>query len=180
MIRPTTWSKVKMVAKTLSEVAEHIAIRAQYDNFIGGKWVPPVRGQYFDNLTPIDGKLLCRSPAPRPRTSSWRSTPRTRPRMPGATPRAAERAPHPQQDRRPDGGAISSCWRWSRRSTTASRSARPRPPTCRSPSTTSAISPAASAPRKAASPRSTTTPSPITSTSRSASSARSSRGTSRC
>lgn len=27
-----------------------------YDNFIGGKWVAPVKGQYFDVITPITGK----------------------------------------------------------------------------------------------------------------------------
>jgi aldehyde dehydrogenase len=27
-----------------------------YDNFIGGKFVPPVKGQYFDVITPITGK----------------------------------------------------------------------------------------------------------------------------
>jgi len=48
-----------MIAKTLSEVAEHIAIRAQYDNYVGGKWLPPVRGQYFENISPIDGKVVC-------------------------------------------------------------------------------------------------------------------------
>jgi aldehyde dehydrogenase len=48
-----------MVDKILSEVAQHIAIRSQYDNFIGGKWVPPVRGQYFDNISPVDGKVAC-------------------------------------------------------------------------------------------------------------------------
>ncbi len=73
-----------------------------------------------------------------------------------------------------------SCWRWSRRSTTASRSARRPTPTCRCASTTSATSPAPSAPRKARSPKSTTTPSPIISMSRSASSARSFPGISRC
>ncbi|UYZ57561.1 aldehyde dehydrogenase family protein [Hymenobacter latericus] len=31
-----------------------------YDNFIGGKWVAPVKGQYFDNLSPIDGKAFCK------------------------------------------------------------------------------------------------------------------------
>ncbi|RAK63961.1 aldehyde dehydrogenase family protein [Hymenobacter edaphi] len=31
-----------------------------YDNFIGGKWVAPVKGQYFDNLSPIDGKVFCK------------------------------------------------------------------------------------------------------------------------
>ncbi len=27
-----------------------------YDNFIGGKWVPPVDGEYVDNITPVTGK----------------------------------------------------------------------------------------------------------------------------
>jgi aldehyde dehydrogenase len=48
-----------MVDKALSDVAKHIAIRSQYDNFIGGKWVPPVRGQYFDNISPVDGQVVC-------------------------------------------------------------------------------------------------------------------------
>jgi len=30
--------------------------RTRYDNFIGGKWVAPVRGEYFDVITPITGK----------------------------------------------------------------------------------------------------------------------------
>ncbi len=30
----------------------------QYENFIGGKWVPPVRGEYFDNVSPVDGKVF--------------------------------------------------------------------------------------------------------------------------
>ncbi|MBU2947188.1 aldehyde dehydrogenase family protein [Zobellia uliginosa] len=29
----------------------------QYENFIGGKWVAPVKGEYFDNLSPVDGKV---------------------------------------------------------------------------------------------------------------------------
>jgi aldehyde dehydrogenase len=28
----------------------------QYDNFIGGKWVAPVKGEYFENISPVDGK----------------------------------------------------------------------------------------------------------------------------
>ena len=27
----------------------------QYDNFIGGKWTPPVKGEYFENISPVDG-----------------------------------------------------------------------------------------------------------------------------
>ena len=29
---------------------------SRYDNFIGGRWVPPVKGQYFDVVTPITGQ----------------------------------------------------------------------------------------------------------------------------
>jgi len=36
-----------------------VPIRARYDNYIGGRFVPPVRGQYFSNPTPITGKPLC-------------------------------------------------------------------------------------------------------------------------
>lgn len=31
----------------------------RYDNFIGGKFVPPVHGRYFDNITPITGAKVC-------------------------------------------------------------------------------------------------------------------------
>ena len=34
-----------------------IAYKARYDNFIGGKFVAPVKGQYFDVITPISGKV---------------------------------------------------------------------------------------------------------------------------
>ena len=34
-------------------------IKPRYDNFIGGKWVAPVRGQYFKNITPITGQPVC-------------------------------------------------------------------------------------------------------------------------
>jgi len=27
----------------------------QYDNYINGKWTAPVKGQYFDNVSPVDG-----------------------------------------------------------------------------------------------------------------------------
>ena len=33
--------------------------KPRYDNFIGGKWTPPVGGQYFDNITPITGEKIC-------------------------------------------------------------------------------------------------------------------------
>lgn len=42
-------------------------IKSQYDNFIGGKWMAPVEGRYFDNVSPVSGQTLCkvaRSSAP--------------------------------------------------------------------------------------------------------------------
>jgi aldehyde dehydrogenase len=47
-----------MVDKTLSELAKNIALRSHYDNWIGGKWVPPVKGQTFENVSPITGKVV--------------------------------------------------------------------------------------------------------------------------
>ena len=32
---------------------------ARYDNFIGGRWVAPVNGRYFDNVSSINGKVVC-------------------------------------------------------------------------------------------------------------------------
>ncbi len=33
-----------------------VPFKSAYDNFIGGKFVPPVKGQYFDVITPITGR----------------------------------------------------------------------------------------------------------------------------
>jgi aldehyde dehydrogenase len=32
--------------------------KEKYDNFIGGKWVPPVDGRYFEDRSPIDDSLI--------------------------------------------------------------------------------------------------------------------------
>lgn len=36
-----------------------VQFREKYDNFIGGEWVAPIDGEYFDNPSPIDGKIIC-------------------------------------------------------------------------------------------------------------------------
>jgi len=38
----------------------HIHLRKQYDNYIGGRWIAPQSGLYFDNITPVTGEVLCR------------------------------------------------------------------------------------------------------------------------
>ena len=37
-----------------------VKYREQYDNYIGGDWVAPVDGEYFDNITPVTGETFCR------------------------------------------------------------------------------------------------------------------------
>ena len=34
-----------------------VQYKPRYDNFIGGKWVAPVAGQYFDVVTPVNGQV---------------------------------------------------------------------------------------------------------------------------
>src|SRR5271163_1800760 len=36
-----------------------VAIRKRYDNYIGGEWVAPLSGKYFENVTPVTGQVLC-------------------------------------------------------------------------------------------------------------------------
>ena len=37
-----------------------IEVKERYENFIGGEWVPPVKGEYFDNITPVTGQAFTR------------------------------------------------------------------------------------------------------------------------
>jgi aldehyde dehydrogenase len=36
-----------------------VTVKPRYDNFIGGVWVPPVKGQYMPNVTPVTGQPFC-------------------------------------------------------------------------------------------------------------------------
>ena len=36
-----------------------VNFRQRYENYIGGEWVAPVAGQYFDNVSPVNGKVFC-------------------------------------------------------------------------------------------------------------------------
>lgn len=42
----------------MSTIAQRPTFRAHYDNFIGGKFVAPVGGEYFESISPIDGKAF--------------------------------------------------------------------------------------------------------------------------
>ncbi|BCX82466.1 aldehyde dehydrogenase [Methylomarinovum caldicuralii] len=36
-----------------------VSFRPRYDNYIGGQWTPPVKGQYFEDVTPVTGQPFC-------------------------------------------------------------------------------------------------------------------------
>ncbi len=39
-----------------------VNFKPRYENFIGGNWVAPVDGEYFENISPINGKSFCEIP----------------------------------------------------------------------------------------------------------------------
>ena len=57
-----------------------VSFKPRYGNFIGGKFVEPVNGQYFTNTSPVNGK---RSPSSRAPCAGYR-------RGAGCRPRAAD------------------------------------------------------------------------------------------
>jgi aldehyde dehydrogenase len=44
------------------KLSETVSFRPRYGNFIGGRWVEPASGQYFENITPVTGKVFCEIP----------------------------------------------------------------------------------------------------------------------
>ncbi|WP_040765991.1 aldehyde dehydrogenase family protein [Tsukamurella sp. 1534] len=36
-----------------------MSYQSRYDNLIGGQWTPPVKGQYFENPSPVTGQPFC-------------------------------------------------------------------------------------------------------------------------
>lgn len=44
------------ITKQKKVSVERPVFKTVYDHFIGGKWIAPSSGEYFDNISPIDGK----------------------------------------------------------------------------------------------------------------------------
>jgi aldehyde dehydrogenase len=40
------------------EPGSPVKYASRYENYIGGEWVPPVKGQYFENPTPVTGRTF--------------------------------------------------------------------------------------------------------------------------
>jgi aldehyde dehydrogenase len=45
-----------------SKVLPRPEFKSQYENYIGGKWVAPVDGDYFTNYSPVDNSVISRVP----------------------------------------------------------------------------------------------------------------------
>ena len=39
-----------------------MSFQPRYGNYIGGEWIAPVKGQYFENSTPVTGQVFCEIP----------------------------------------------------------------------------------------------------------------------
>src|SRR5882757_1496232 len=66
-VRPTSSTQDSGSINESSSFAAHlktlerkIPLRARYENFIGGKWVAPAKGGYFDNISPTTGQVICK------------------------------------------------------------------------------------------------------------------------
>ncbi|WP_077530029.1 aldehyde dehydrogenase family protein [Vreelandella utahensis] len=51
-----------MIYKNPGEQGSTVSFQSRYGNFIGGEWVAPVKGAYFENITPVTGKTICEIP----------------------------------------------------------------------------------------------------------------------
>ncbi len=51
-----------MIYAAPNKTDSKVDFKTRYGNFIGGEWVAPVKGQYFDNVSPINGQVFCEIP----------------------------------------------------------------------------------------------------------------------
>ncbi|MEW9673764.1 aldehyde dehydrogenase [Ammoniphilus sp. 3BR4] len=48
-----------MIYAQPGQIGSKVTFKKRYENFIGGQWVAPVKGQYFENVTPVTGQTFC-------------------------------------------------------------------------------------------------------------------------
>ncbi|MCK8502659.1 aldehyde dehydrogenase [Myxococcus fulvus] len=48
-----------MIYAAPNQPGSKVKFKSRYQNFIGGRWVEPKRGQYFENITPVTGQVFC-------------------------------------------------------------------------------------------------------------------------
>ncbi|MEY3760242.1 MAG: aldehyde dehydrogenase, partial [Pseudomonadota bacterium] len=45
-----------------NQLGSKVHFKERYGNYIAGHWLAPVKGQYFDNLSPVNGNVFCSIP----------------------------------------------------------------------------------------------------------------------
>lgn len=51
-----------MIYKNPNSDGSIVSFKSRYGNYIGGEFVPPVDGKYFENPSPVNGKTFCEIP----------------------------------------------------------------------------------------------------------------------
>lgn len=51
-----------MIYTNPGEQGSVVSFQSRYNNYIGGEWTAPVKGSYFENITPVTGKTICEVP----------------------------------------------------------------------------------------------------------------------
>ncbi|MFD3448869.1 aldehyde dehydrogenase [Microbacteriaceae bacterium 4G12] len=48
-----------MIYAQPGQTGSKVTFKERYNNFIGGEWVAPVKGEYFESISPVTGKPFC-------------------------------------------------------------------------------------------------------------------------
>lgn len=48
-----------MIYEKPGQPGSKVTFRSRYENYIGGEWVAPTKGEYFENVSPVNGKVFC-------------------------------------------------------------------------------------------------------------------------
>ncbi|WP_139488703.1 aldehyde dehydrogenase [Brevibacillus dissolubilis] len=48
-----------MIYAQPNQPGSKVQFKKRYNNFIGGEWVAPIQGQYFENVSPVTGRPYC-------------------------------------------------------------------------------------------------------------------------
>ncbi|MCG6182174.1 aldehyde dehydrogenase family protein [Anoxybacillus sp. LAT_38] len=51
-----------MIYAQPGQLGSLITFKKRYENFIGGEWVSPIDGEYFENISPVTGQVYCEVP----------------------------------------------------------------------------------------------------------------------
>jgi aldehyde dehydrogenase len=60
--RNTMTSTLETVTLETTLGGKPLTLKKRYENYVAGEWMPPLSQSYFENVTPITGKVLCEIP----------------------------------------------------------------------------------------------------------------------